>query len=158
MHGGSLKEITNAARLAYHGMLGFVDDMGLRDVDLASVPVEHLASLASCVTKLLVIDIVRNCDLTSILNNLKSELLFIYSQTLTTEETRALVRAMESRVETVLLAGKGEVKLDIRALTQYSGQRKCEEVKYIIMIQMKNTGQGGAEELGQEDKLGSCTL
>ena len=26
------------------------------------------------------------------------------------------------------------------------------------MIQMKNTGQGGAEELGQEDKLGSCML
>ena len=36
VHRGCLKEITNAARLAYHGMLGFVDNMGLHDVALAA--------------------------------------------------------------------------------------------------------------------------
>ena len=32
---------------------------------------------------------------------------------------------MESRVETVRLGDWGDVSLDIRALTQYSGQGKC---------------------------------
>ena len=49
----------------------------------------------------------------------------ISRQTLSSEETQALVRAMESRVETVTLGDWGDVSLDIRALTQYSGQGKC---------------------------------
>ena len=49
-------------------------------------------------------------------------------QTLSTKETRALVRAMESHVEVVALGNEGEVSLDIKALTQYSGQGKCEAV------------------------------
>ena len=40
-----------------------------------------------------------------------------------------MVRAMESGVEWVDLGCRGEVSLDIRALTQYSGQGKCEVVK-----------------------------
>ena len=47
----SLRTITDAARLAHHGMLGFIADIWLQDVDLASVPAEHLASLASCATR-----------------------------------------------------------------------------------------------------------
>ena len=39
------------------------------------------------------------------------------------------MRAMESDLERVVLRYSGEVNLDIRALTQYSGQGKCEEVK-----------------------------
>ena len=35
---------------------------------------------------------------------------------------------METRVESVELGNGGEVKLDIRALTQYSGQGKCRKV------------------------------
>ena len=36
---------------------------------------------------------------------------------------------MESGVKTVYLGGGGEMSLDIRALTQYSGQGKCQWVR-----------------------------
>ena len=65
---------------------------------------------------------VNNCDLVCILDSARYEFLCIIRQTLSSEETRALVRAMESRVEKLTL---GDVRLDIAALTQYSGQGKC---------------------------------
>ena len=46
----NLPEITCAASLAHHGLLGSVEEMSLCDVDLTSVPAEHLASLFSSVT------------------------------------------------------------------------------------------------------------
>ena len=102
----------------------------LRDVDLASVPAEHLASLTSCVTRSVYIRKVSNCDMINILDNLKCTVLGICEQSFdlgnnetSSEETRALVRAMESRVERVWLDIR--VILDIMALTQYSGQGKC---------------------------------
>ena len=120
-----LPETTTAASLAHHGMLGSVKWMVLENMDLASVPAEHLTSLTSCVTKSVDIYNVNNCDLTSILDSARCEFLNIGSQTLSSEETRALVRAMESRVEEVMLGVVGEVHLDITALTQYSGRGKC---------------------------------
>ena len=44
-----LPEITTAASLAHYGFLRSVNWMYLENVDLASVPAEHLASLANCV-------------------------------------------------------------------------------------------------------------
>ena len=125
-----LPEISNAASLAHHGLLGSVKDMYLTDVDLASVPAEHLASLASCVTRSVDIKNVSNCDLTSILDSVNCDLLSINSQTLSREETRAVVRAMETGVEQVYLGDLGKMSLDMRALTQYSVQGKCVEVRY----------------------------
>ena len=90
-----LPEMTTVASLAHHEILGYVEFMVLRDLDLASVPGEHLASLASCVTESVIIENVSNCDLVSILDRVKCEWLFISSQSLSSEETRALVRAME---------------------------------------------------------------
>ena len=121
-------EITTAASLAHHRLLSSVQSMRLSDVDLSSVPAEHLASLASCVTWTVDIYNVSNCDLVSILYSVKCEWLFISSQSLSSEETRALVRAMESGVEVVRMGDWGEMSLDIRALTQYSGQGKCGHV------------------------------
>ena len=46
-HCPSLPEIITAASLAHHGFLRSVKCMRLRDVDLGSVPAEHLASLAA---------------------------------------------------------------------------------------------------------------
>ena len=93
-------------------------------MDLTSVPAEHLASLISCVTDQL--DIINVISLMSILNNVKSKVkaISISNQSMSSEETRAMVRAMESNVEIVIL-GDGEVTLDIGILTQYSGQGKC---------------------------------
>ena len=127
-HKSLLPEITTAAILAYHGLFGSVEEMLLRDVDLASVPAEHLASLASCVTGLVFLNSAR-CDIIPVLKSIKTRELNILDRSLSSEETRALVRAMETRVEVVGLGGGEEVSLDIRALTQYSGQGKCRVVK-----------------------------
>ena len=94
-----LPEISNAASLAHHGLLGSVKDMYLTDVDLASVPAEHLASLASYVTRWVCIVNVDNCDLVSILDIVKCREVSISNQTLSTEENQALVQAIESGVD-----------------------------------------------------------
>ena len=120
-----LTEVVTAASPAHHGLLDSVKRIYLQEVDLASVPSEHLASLASCVTDSLIIIKVENCDMITILDNVKTFLLGVCDQPLSTEETQALVRAMESRVERVILGYVEELSLDIAALTQYSGQGKC---------------------------------
>ena len=83
----SAPEISTAASLAHQGLLDSVKEMYLKDVDLASVPADHLASLAACVTADVVIWNVSNTDLTSILDSCKSEWLRISNQSLSTEET-----------------------------------------------------------------------
>ena len=123
-----LPEITTAASLAHHGLLVSVQILIMRNVDLASVPVENLASLTSCVTGTVEVNNLRNCDIISILDHVECDLLDISNQSLSIEETRALVRVMESGVLMVWLGDWGDVRLDFRALTQYSGQGKCEDV------------------------------
>ena len=120
--------ITTVASLAHHGFLNSVYKMLLWDVDLASVPAENLASLASCATMSVNLSNVSNCDIISLLDSVECKYLYISNQSLSRKETRALVRAMETRVECVVLGMWGEVSLDIRSLTQYSGQGRCEEV------------------------------
>ena len=95
-------------------------------INLSSVPAENLASLVSCVTGLLHIRNISGCGLGPILDSVQSEWLVIFGQSLGSEETRALVRAMESGVEIVELSG--ELTLDIKAMIEYSGQGKCREV------------------------------
>ena len=125
-----LHEVTCAASLAYHGLLGPLNAQTwiyLRDVDLSSVPDEHLASLVSCGTKGVYIQNIRGCDLVTILDNVKSDRLGIYGLSLGSEETQALVRAMESRLERVHLGIWGSATLNTAALTTYSGKGKCIE-------------------------------
>ena len=106
-----LPAITCAASLAHHGLLGSVWGMRLFDVDLTSVPAEHLASLVSSVTERVYIHNVCGCDLVTILDSVKSKVLGIWDQSLGSEETKALRRALVSRVERVAL--DIEVTLDI---------------------------------------------
>ena len=122
----TLPVITCAASLANHRLLGSVGLMWLIDVDLTSVPAELLASLASCVTGIVFIKNVSGCDLVTILGSVKSKVLKIFRQSLDSEETQALVQAMESCVKEVWLDYK--VTLDIRDLMEYSGQGKCRKV------------------------------
>ena len=136
-----LPEVTTAASLTHHGLLCSVEWMRLEDVDLASVPAEHLASLAACATEYVGIRNVSNTDLVSILDSSKSELLYIDNQSLSTEETRGLVQAMEN-VEKVYLGYYGNVTLDINTLVNYSGRGKCEKV-----IFYKNTAVKYREEV-----------
>ena len=121
------------ASLAHHGLLDAVDNLELHD-DLSFVPAQHLASLVSCVTKVVSIKNVRGCDLVSIFTSLKCDRLVINNQSLGREETGALVQAMESGVRIVILGAMGdrerggEVTLDIGVLTEYNGQGRCCEV------------------------------
>ena len=125
---GSLPStIPCAASLAHHGLLGSVEEMRLPNVDLTSVPAEHLASLASSLTWRVFIRNVSGCDLVTILDSVKSEVLDIRYQSLGREETQALVQAMESRVERLVL--NSESTLDLRFLSEYNGQGKCKEVR-----------------------------
>ena len=95
-------EIITAASLAHHGLLGSVEWLYLKNLDLASVPAEHLASLASCVTSSIGIINVSNCDIISFLASVKCGHLIINRENLNSEETQALVQAMESRVKRVI--------------------------------------------------------
>ena len=117
-----------AASLAHHRLLDSVDRLYLRDDDLSPIPTEHLTSLVSCVTNLLLIQNVSGCDLVSIMTSVKCEKLSINRRCLGKEETQALVQVMESRVEMVTLSS--EVTLDIEALTEYSGQGVCKYVNF----------------------------
>ena len=84
--------ITCAASLAHHGLLGSVAAyLRLYNVDLTSVPAEHLASLTSSVTERIRIWNVSGCDLVNIMDSVKSEVV-IGSQSLCICETKALVQ------------------------------------------------------------------
>jgi len=114
-----------AASLAQHGLLGSVDVLALWAVDLSPVPAEQLTKLVTSVTAFLYIRKVSGCDLASLFTSIKCLRLRIYKQSLTREETLALVQAMEDGVEIVDLDG---VELDMETLTAYRGQGVCGEV------------------------------
>ena len=128
-HSPCVPEITSAASLAHHGLLRSVERMSLWDVDLSSVPAEHLASLANCVTGVVGIGNVSNTDLISFLDRSKSEWLHISNESLSTAETQALVRAM-ANVARVFLGSGGEVTLDMSTLVTYDGQGRCDNLYF----------------------------
>ena len=76
----SVAKITCAARLVHHGFLGPLDDLSLFNMNLSSVPVDHLASLASRVTWRVDIWNVSGCDLSPILASLQCKDLSIGRQ------------------------------------------------------------------------------
>jgi len=114
------------ASLAHHGLLNSVKDMTIGYVDLSKVPTEVMASLVSCVASCIEIRNDTGCDMVSLLSSLKCQSLSIKSHSLGREDTRTLVRAMESQVESVTLC-EG-VTLDIEILLEYSGQGLCRNV------------------------------
>ena len=114
-----------AASLAHHGLLRAACNLWLNDVDLISVPTQHMVSLASFVTNNLQIINVSGCDLVSLLPRVKCKRLDIITQSLGREETQALVQAMESGVKWVML---DEATLDMEAITEYSGQGVCKRL------------------------------
>ena len=118
--------ITCVAALAHHIQFK-MGSIALVDVDLSKVPAQHLVSLVSILTSGLLIANVTGCDLVSILDSANCEMLIINSQSLGREETQALVRAMESRMEQVKLY---DVELDMEALSKYSGHGRCRVLEH----------------------------
>ena len=119
----SLEFVSCAAALAHHGLLGPVNYVRLGDVDLSTVPTEHLVSLVSRATMAVMIGVVSGCDPATLIDNLKCEGLGIAYQCLGREETQALVRKMEFDLEWVDL--DWIETLDIKALAKYSGWGCC---------------------------------
>ena len=129
--GGGFLLTACAASLAYHGLLGSAEEtkyLELGDLDLTNIPSEHLAALASWVTSSceIVIKNVIGIDMVSFMNSLQCQMLRFYCQNLGREETQALVRAMESRLEKVHLGS--EFEFDVETLVTYSGDGRCREV------------------------------
>ena len=114
-----------AAKLAHHHLLGGVKCIVLGEFftgDLSTVPTPHLASLVSTANSVVHIVGVTGCDLVAIFDSLLCRDLRMDNQKLGKDETQALVRAMETRVEQVYLSN---VDIDIEALTKYSGRGVC---------------------------------
>ena len=129
--------ITSAAALAHHGLLGNIDYVVLfeDEVDLSSVPTQHLASLISNVTgKVMISYNLRGCDLLPILESLKCEELHLFSQHLGREETQALMRAMESCLKHLVLVLYDVKTQDMEALIEKCGHVKC----YLELETMKD--------------------
>ena len=126
-----------AASLAYHGLLGQAEKITclcISNIDLTSVPNEHLAALASWMTSSCDVSINKTSltsgiGLTSFLNSLKCHDLWIHGDShgmiLGREETDALVQAMESSVKMV---GLDSVTMDMKTLFMYNGEGRCCEV------------------------------
>ena len=123
-------QIITYASLAHHGLLGSMDRLLLNTADLATVPADLLASLISYSREEVAIRNVKNCDMISLLDSVQCEQLRIGIQSLSSEETMSLVRAMESRVERLKLASEGDITLDMAVLSQYSGLGKCYKVLF----------------------------
>ena len=132
----SLKDLTFAAVLAHNKLITKLSDkqeLFMWDLSLASISTPYLTSLISCVTGHVSINNLSDC-LDTILDSVKSTVLSIRCQNLSSDETKALVRALELGVQTVRLVpgaslyGLGYITLDIEALTMYSGQGRCREI------------------------------
>ena len=151
-----VSNIAEAASLVYHGILESVRGLTLKDVNLSSVPFEHFVSLVACVKEQIKIEnvtfpdlkienltfsnIYRNIsDLGLILDSVQCDCLSVKKQYLGTEDTRALVRAMKTRIRRLWLGlgfdevGWEDAAVDIRELTKYDGKGKCEKVDFIDM-------------------------
>ena len=127
------EDVAKAASLAYHGLLPkpiWNRRLRLYNVNLSTVPMTHLTSLVSSFSFSVQISNVDGCDLTPILDSVRSRKLHISSQNLSKQETRALVRAMETHVKKLILGGLGprgrerELTLDNEALSEFSGDGK----------------------------------
>ena len=131
----SLQDIRCAASLANKGLLGNVEHLTLKDADLSSVPVQNLASLVACVRSSVYKEDVGGCDLLKILESVRSDHLVIFRQSLDTEETKTLVKALETNLERFYWWGYGEGSTppDITAMTQYSGLGKCKHMSFVNM-------------------------
>ena len=123
---GSRCAVTRAADLAHQGLLGSVEKMKLYGYNLSSVPAKHLIALTSSLTQRIGIWKVSGCDLVAIMDSLKCEEIEISDHVLSSEETRALIRALDSRVK--VLAKFENVTLDHTVLNEASGIGK-EKVK-----------------------------
>ena len=120
-----LAEVALAAALASRGQLGTVRRLRLANLPLSSIPALELASLARCVRG---VDYHLDMDgVTGDLANINCTSLSVRNMGLSTADTRALVAAMTSRVQEVVLGD--DVTLDMEALARYDGRGVCSRLQ-----------------------------
>ena len=120
--------IRSAAALASRGHSSQVPWLGLRHLDISSVPAEDLTALARCVRDKLVINAVSG-DLTPVFDGLHCSELEIWDMPLNTVETQSLLAAMNRGIGSVNLGVcPGKAELDFEILTQYDGAGACKEI------------------------------
>jgi len=135
LYKNSRDKILSLASFAYHGVLQQVSELSLcREgggvVDLGFVPTDHLRTLIPCVKERIDMGNVTGYDVTSFLDSVNCTNLLL-KPTLNQEETDALVRAMNTRVDHVSLADLGSLSFDVdtlRSLTKYKGDGKCSTI------------------------------
>ena len=103
--GPTISVVSSAASFCFHGYITKLDNMTLKEVDVSSIPPDHLSALSSSITQTLYIDNMEG-DITPVLLNVKTKYLIISNMKLSVDETLSLVNAMNN-VNLVLLAGYG---------------------------------------------------
>ena len=118
--------IRSAAALASRGHSSQVPWLGLRRLDISSVPAEDLTALARCVRDVVVINDVSG-DLTPVFDGLHCSELEIWDMPLNTVETQSLLAAMNRGIGSVELC-RAVGSSDFEILTQYDGAGACKEI------------------------------
>ena len=120
--------IRSAAALASRGHSSQVPWLGLRHLDISSVPAEDLTALARCVRDAVSINAVSG-DLTPVFDGLHCSELVIRDMLISTVETQSLLAAMNRGIGSVNLGVcPGKAELDFEILTQYDGAGACKEI------------------------------
>ena len=113
-----------AAQLAQEGYLSSVKYMDIRNKDISEISSDNMAKLTSIVTDRVVIDEMTPVShLSPILASVQSIGLWLGDMSLSEENTRALVTAMRTRVQYVILGWR--VTFDPELLLDYDGQGYC---------------------------------
>ena len=118
--------IRSAAALASRGHSSQVPWLGLRHLDISSVPAEDLTALARCVRDAVSINAVSG-DLTPMFDGLHCSELLIRDMLISTVETQSLLAAMNRGIGSVELC-RAVGSSDFEILTQYDGAGACKEI------------------------------
>ena len=123
--GPTISVVSSAASFCFHGYITEVRYLILKEVDVSSIPADHLSALSSSITHLLYIDNVEG-DIAPLLD-VKIGNLSISNMELSVGDTLSMVSAMKN-IKTLWLGYCGLVTLDMETLSTYTGQRRCDEI------------------------------
>ena len=124
-------ELKEATLLAKEGYLTTMKHLQIENrlrTDISEISSDDMAKLFSIVTDKAVIDesVMSSSQMSAILASVQSKLLKFYYTRLNEENTRALVTAMSTRVQRVMLVT--DVTLDQELLAEYDGQGRCTRI------------------------------
>ena len=120
--------VSSAASFIHHGYITEVERMRLRNIDLSEVA--HASALAdvTVTSNVWIHNVVGS--IAPIISRIKCPVLRITKMRLCTEDTAALVQAMQTSVEEVLLGVEGDSpELDMDTLLTYDGRGPCGKVE-----------------------------